>query len=146
MKNLLKRLSNINSKRLSNLMKKLLIFLFVVAISIFLVNLKLHIFSSNILRIKNTNKRELIYLYKRKEQEKVYGFRVHIYGNINGKAKIVIYQNSPKGSFYKKATLFKNVNINWRGERYADKIVIDYKPISKVKSGKLEITYEFKGI
>lgn len=127
-------------------MKNGLIFLFIVFALLLLIYAKFQIFSDDTVKIKNINKRELIYLYKRKEQEKVYGFRVHIYGNINGKAKIVIYQNSPKGSFYKKATLFKNVNINWRGERYADKIVIDYKPISKVKSGKLEIAYEFKGI
>ena len=127
-------------------MKNGLIFLFIVFALLLLIYAKFQIFSDNTVKIKNINKRELIYLYKRKEQEKVYGFRVHIYGNIDGKAKIVIYQNSPKGSFYKKATLFKSVNINWSGEWYADKIVIEYKPIGKVKSGKLEIAYEFKGI
>ena len=127
-------------------MKNGLIFLFIVFALLLLIYAKFQIFSDNTVKIKNINKRELIYLYKRKEQEKVYGFRVHIYGDIDGKAKIVMYQNSPKGSFYKKATLFKNVNINWSGEWYADKIVIEYEPISKVKSGKLEIAYEFKGI
>ena len=127
-------------------MKNGLIFLFIVFALLLLIYAKFQIFSDDTVKIKNINKRELIYLYKRKEQEKVYGFRVHIYGNIDGKAKIIIYQNSPKGSFYKKATLFKSVNINWSGEWYADKIVIEYEPIGKVKSGKLEIAYEFKGI
>ena len=71
---------------------------------------------------------------------------MHIYGHIDGKAKIAMYQNSAKGNLYKTATISSDTDIKWSGERYADKIVIVYEPIGKVKSGLLKIAYKFKGL
>ena len=78
-------------------MKKLIL-LFIVSLVLFIANEKFHIIGNNLVKIKNISQKEVIYLYKNKQQEKVYGFKVQIYGNIEGEARITMYQNSFKGN------------------------------------------------
>lgn len=79
-------------------MKKLIL-LFIISLVLFVANEKFHIIGNNLVKIKNISQKEVIYLYKNKQQDKVYGFKVQIYGNIEGKAKITMYQKFTKRKY-----------------------------------------------
>ena len=95
--------------------------------------------------LADMNTTKVIYLHKRATQEHVHSFRVKISGFVNGVAKIMLHQNSPKGSSHRSAKLSGKVAIDWGGDWYTDTIVLVVTPVGQV-SGSLTIEYRFDGI
>ena len=126
-------------------MKKLLLFITILSIGLYYVNEKTRWITNRVYEIDDVSKKSTILLHKMEGQEHVHGFFVHIRGDIDGKAKIRLYQSSGKGNLYKSEKISNHVDIKWGGDWYADELKIEYKPLSDIRSGSLSLEYAFEG-
>ena len=124
-------------------MKKLLLFITILAIGLYYINEKRHWITTRTYELKDVSKSATILLHKMKTQGNVYGYHVHITGHIEGKSKIKLYQSSGKGHLYKSENISGEVDIKWGGDWYADVLKIEYEPMVDVKNGTLFFEYAF---
>ena len=127
-------------------MKKLLLFITILAIGLYYINEKRHCITTRTYEPKDVSKSSMIFLKKMKTQGNVYGYHVHITGYIEGKAKIKLYQSSGKGHLYKSENISDEVDIKWGGDWYADVLKIEYEPLSEIKNGTLSFEYAFDSL
>jgi len=126
-------------------MKKLLIFLIILAIGLFYLDQKTHWITNRTHDIKDVTKPSTIVLHKMKVQEHVHGFYVHVKGYIDGSAKLAIYDDDPSRKYSSdERNISGEVDVEFGGEWYSDIIRIEYEP-KHVKSGELSIEYDFDG-
>ena len=127
-------------------MKKLLLFITILAIGLYYVNEKTDWITNRTYEITDVSKASTFFLHKLENQEHVYGFSVHITGHIDGKANIKLYQSSDKGNVYKSKNVSGNVDMTWGGDWYADSLKIEYVPLSNIRKGLLSLEYAFDGM
>ena len=126
-------------------MKKLLLFIIILAIGLYYVNEKTRWITNRVYEIEDVSKKSTILLHKMEVQENVYGFFVHIRGKINGKAKITLEYLDSDRNPYRSEDISGDVDIKWGGDWYADKLKIEYEPLSDIGSGSLSLEYDFDG-
>ena len=126
-------------------MKKILLFITILAIGLYYINQKTHWITNRTYEISDVRTSSTILLHKRETQEHVHGFFVGITGYIEGKEKLTLdYQNSSKNP-HRIENISGNVDIKWGGDWYADVLKIEYEPIADVKGGSLSLEYNFDG-
>ena len=126
-------------------MKKILFTITLLLLGLYYIDTQTHCITNRIYKIKDVAQKEKIVLHKIKAQEHVHSFFIHITGDIDGDAKIKLYNSSGAGLPYKYKNLSGDVNFKWGGDWYTDIIEMEYLPID-VKEGKLSIEYAFNGI
>jgi len=126
-------------------MKKLLIFLIILAIGLFYLDQKTHWITNRTHDIKDVTNPSTIVLHKMEVQEHVYDFYVHVKGYIDGSAKLAFSYDSKNKKPYRHEFISGEVDVKWEGNWYADTLIVDYTP-STVTSGELSITYDFHGL
>ena len=127
-------------------MKTKLLISVLIGLLLYVIDLQLHFISDRTVQIKNVHQKKTIRLTKREGQEHVFGFAVHVYGDIKGTAKLALSQDSSKGTLHEEEVISGHTDLEWGGDWYTDTIDIVYEPLGEVDSGELEIAYEFKGI
>jgi len=103
---------------------------------------------NRVVQIKDINKKEIIYLHKKDNQDIVLNFYLHIYGYLDGKAKISSLNGFENSINSEKKTqlsiLSKKIDKKFNGEYYSDTIILIYEPLEKIKSGNVKISYRFE--
>ena len=121
-------------------MKKISTFIktFLLIITILLISFYFLIDRYQTYKLRNLNAKQYIYLNKKETQKNVVGYKIIFKGYIDGKAKIVIYNED---KIYNEKIISDKIEFNWGGDWYSDTIKLQYIPLSKIKKGKIEISY-----
>ena len=78
-------------------------------------------------------------LHPRAHQNMVYGVDIYVYGQIEGTAELVVLE---AGKPYRVLKLSGTVDTRFRGDWYADELILTYKPVH-VAGGTLKLRYRF---
>ena len=127
-------------------MKKLLLAITILVIGLYYINKKTRWITNRVYEIEDVSKKSTILLHKMEIQENVHGVFVHIRGEINGRARVKIYQDSDKEILYRDEEISNRIDLKWGGDWYIDKLKIEYEPLSNITHGSLSLEYAFGGI
>ena len=89
-------------------------------------------------KLRNLNAKQYIYLNKKETQKDIVGYKIIFKGYIDGKAKIVMYNED---KIYNEKVISNKIEFSWGGDWYSDVIKLQYIPLSKIKNGNIEISY-----
>ena len=89
-------------------------------------------------KLRNLNAKQYIYLNKKETQKNVVGYKIIFKGYIDGKAKIVMYNED---KIYNEKIISNKIEFSWGGDWYSNAIKLQYIPLSKIKKGNIEISY-----
>jgi len=120
-----------------------IVYLLLVAVLFCMIDSRMHWVSNRVYTLANIQEKSVILLHKKRSQEHVFGFYVHITGELDGKARITLSQDSGKGSLHRESIISDNVDLTWGGDWYADEMYINYVPLGEIKKGALKIEYDF---
>src|SRR3989338_2451964 len=119
--------------------KLLIIFIIILSLAIFLY-LKSSFFWGVTIQVKNVTQKQIITIVEKNRPRHVYRSRILITGYIDGTATIQRSYEDKK--MYEPSTISGKVHLRFGGDWYGDKCLLIYEP-SNVKSGKLQIRYDF---
>ena len=98
---------------------------------------------NRVYRIEDIGKKSTILLHKRESQGDIYSFFVYITGNIDGKARLTLDYQDSSNNPQRSEDVSGEVAIKWGGDWYADKLKIEYEPLSDITNGSLSLEYDF---
>ena len=116
-------------------MKKLIIILFFLLVSLFACNLH-----EQVVDVRDVAKEENLILKKEKGQEHIHRLDIKIVGELDGDAEMSLMLN---GKVYETAELSGMFDLKmYGGDWYSDSAELIYEPLN-AKSGKVTIVYKF---